>query len=365
MSQQENFYCEFDETTKTKLVIFEKYIESWLPVFIRQKKYMYIFDFFAGPGYDSKGNAGSPIITLNQIKKYISIISNTKIYLFFNDKEKKNIEILKTSYEKYLESNPDLKVIVNIEPYSEEFENAFEKLKNKIGEYPSLVFMDQFGIKYTAYIKEFENFKVTDFLIFISSSSLRRFAETPEFKRVLTLSDNEIEKLKNTPYKLITECVVKIFKERLSGNLELRLYCFSLKKGKNIYGLLFGTKHPAAVDKFLNIVWKLNPDNGTANYDIYDDKTKKQASLYPDLVGKTTVQAFKDKLREKIMNDEIKTNEEAYNFTIENGFIPKFSKEVLKELKKSGKIFYKGSPLINYKKIYVERKIISYEKNKD
>ncbi len=44
----------FDEGTLTKLEIFEKYLDHWIPTFIKgkYKKPIQIFDFFAGIGYD-------------------------------------------------------------------------------------------------------------------------------------------------------------------------------------------------------------------------------------------------------------------------------------------------------------------------
>jgi len=368
MSQTNNFFSsKFDDSTMTKLFIFEKYVETWLPVFLRQQKdYIYIFDFFAGVGYDSEGNLGSPIRVLEQIEHYLSIISNTKIKLFFNDYKKKHLKNLKSNCDDYIKKYPFLNKIVNIKYSNEGFENIFDRLKNKIGEYPSLVFMDQFGVKYSNYISEFEKFHETDFLFFVSSSSLRRFADMPEFKDALKLSKDEIKKLKHTPYKLIHEATVKFLKERLSSNSPLKLYSFSLKKGSNIYGLIFGSKHPLAADKFLHIAWKISSENGSANYDIYNDKEKKQPNLFPELVGKSTVQLFQEGFEDKILNGTIQTNEDAYYYTLKKGFLPEHAKGVLKELKKNGKICYNSKgPLVNYENVFKKRRIIKYEKNKD
>jgi len=68
----------FDEGTKTKLTLFENYLLEWLPVFLSPKKVFWptinIFDFFAGEGYDCVGAKGSPIIILDNIKKYECIL---------------------------------------------------------------------------------------------------------------------------------------------------------------------------------------------------------------------------------------------------------------------------------------------------
>ena len=63
------FDKKFDEATTVKLNLFRQYIREWLPVFMTRRKFgaskienIHIYDFFAGPGYDSEGNPGSPLI---------------------------------------------------------------------------------------------------------------------------------------------------------------------------------------------------------------------------------------------------------------------------------------------------------------
>ena len=60
----------FSEETITKLDIFEKYLESWLPVAIQSRfiTEVNICDFFAGIGRDIKGIDGSPIRIIKTIK---------------------------------------------------------------------------------------------------------------------------------------------------------------------------------------------------------------------------------------------------------------------------------------------------------
>ncbi|MDD5015318.1 MAG: three-Cys-motif partner protein TcmP [Atribacterota bacterium] len=200
-----------------------------------------------------------------------------------------NFEKLKFNCNSYLKRNPSLNEIIKIEYFNLEFESIFDNLKDEIGEFPSLVFMDQYGVKFSKHIIKFEYFEETDFMIFISSSLLKRFAETQEFKNSLKLTDKEIERLINTPHKLIHEAALKFLKARLPKNSSLRLYPFSLKKGKNIYGLIFGSKHILGAEKFLKIAWEISSDNGSANYDIYNDKEKREPNLFPELVDKTTV----------------------------------------------------------------------------
>ncbi len=368
MSKHSKFFKKkFDESTKVKLLIFQKYVEDWLPVFLKSGyKDLYIFDFFAGPGYDLQHTPGSPILTLMEIEKHLKNIADANITLFLNENKKQYFKQLKENCNSYLKKYPALKTIVHLKYSDLDFQEVFGKLENKIGKKPSLVFLDQFGVKYGTYVKKFEQFEHTDFLLFISSSSLKRFANTKEFKNALSLSDEEIRELKNAPYKLIHEFVVSFLRKRLNKNTMLKLYPFSIKKGRNIYGLIFGTKHVLAADKFLRIAWKINPKNGSANYDIYDDKGKQRLHLFSELDRKTTIQSFQEDFKKKVLEGTIKTNEDGYYYAIEKGHIPKHADEVLRKLKKDGIITYKGkSPLINYNNVVKQRRIIEYEKNED
>lgn len=347
------FYDSYGEGTVTKLKIFEEYIKNWIPNFINPKtsdKKVSIFDFFAGPGYDKNKNPGSPILILESVKYHKNNFRGSSlINITLNDKEREIYNKLKRNCEEYLNKYPEIKNLVNLKYYNDDFESLFHKIKDHIGKNPSLILLDQFGVKYLNVINEFENFDKIDFLLFLSSSYIRRFADTKEFKEILKLSKEDIEKIKNTPYKLIHDTIIRILKTRLEEDSKLQLYPFSFKKGSNIYGIIYGTKHISGAKKFLQIAWKINPDNGRADYDIYDDNVKKELTLFPKLIGKTTVEIFKEGLKEKILAGNITNNIDAFLYTIEKGFIPKHSQEVLKSLKRSDKIDYDSrSPLITY-----------------
>ena len=62
----------FDEGTKTKLEIYRSYVRAWLQVFLHanafREKPLQFFDFFCGPGEDSTGEPGSPVILINELK---------------------------------------------------------------------------------------------------------------------------------------------------------------------------------------------------------------------------------------------------------------------------------------------------------
>lgn len=359
----------FDEETIMKLEIFEDYANAWLPTFIMQKKpIMYIFDFFAGTGYDKTGVPGSPIRLLNKIKEHKGYIFsfNSKIKIFLNEfepnkKEQAKFNLLHKSCEEYLDLNPSLKHIVEIEYSNEDFETVFPKKISLIKQYPSLVYLDQNGIKFTSekYFMELEKTFQTDFLYFISSSYFWRFGEQDEFKMNLDIDMNEARK---NPYKFIHVSIIEQLRKKLPQKTKLKLYPFSLKKGKNIHGIIFGASHIRAVDKFLTIAWERNKSNGQANFDIYDEATVNQIDLFSGERRRNRVESFQDKVKHYIMNGQIRTNVELFDFSMNEGFLGSHAADCVKKLKKERLInFNCSSPLVNYQNSYKKPRILNFE----
>lgn len=234
----------FDESTIAKLEIFEDYAQAWIPTFVMQGiPTICIFDFFAGTGYDKNGVAGSPIRILEKIKEQIDNIfqKNVKIKVYFNEFNKKKFEILKQSCEGYLEKNKDINRAVEIEYFSDDFEDLFPKLLPMISDFPCLVYLDQNGIKFLSekYFLELEKTKQTDFLYFVSASYFWRFGNVEEFKVHLEIDMNEAKK---NPYKFIHRSIIKQLREKLPADTKLKLYPFSIKRGQ-IYTALFSVLH--------------------------------------------------------------------------------------------------------------------------
>lgn len=351
----------FDESTLVKLGIFEDYAEVWLPTFIMGGfSLVYIFDFFSGPGFDITGVPGSPIRLLRTIKKHIGNIfqKQAKVIVHLNELDPKKYLLLEKACDEFLIANPDVARAIDLHLHNEDFDSLFPKLLPLIKANPSLVFLDQNGIRFLSpkYLMEFEKMKQTDFLCFFSASYLWRFGGTEEFKRHLDL---DIGQIKSEPYQSVHRSVVSQLRAKLKTGTKLRLYPFSLQKGSNIYGLIFGATFPLAVEKFLDIAWTLNGVNGEANFDIDDDAAKRQRNLFePNL---TKVEAFKELLRRKVLNNEIRNNAEAYAFSHSEGHPGRHASEILVKMKKDKEVAFDGkSPLINYRQIYKNRRNVKF-----
>lgn len=362
----------FTEETITKLEIFEDYAEAWLPTFIMQKApQICIFDFFAGTGYDKSGIAGSPIRLLEKILKLKALVFDNKVQIKIylnefepNKKEQKKFELLKLSCDEYMDKYPSLKHIVEIIYDNEDFETLFPKLLPTIKKYPALVYLDQNGIKFTSekYFLELEKTSQTDFLYFISSSYFWRFGKLDEFKMNL---DIDMDEAKKNPYKFIHVSIIEQLRKKLPARTKLKLYPFSLKKGVNIHGIIFGASHIRAVDKFLTIAWDRNKDNGQANFDIFDHASVNQIDMFSGQRGRSRIESFQDMVKTKILNADINNNFDLYNYSMDQGFLGAHASECMKTMKKDKQISYDcPSPLVNYQNVYKVPRKLNYLVNK-
>jgi len=360
----------FDEGTITKLEIFENYSKEWIPTFVMSQHYpeVWIFDFFAGTGYDIAGVAGSPIRILKQIKGQSGNIFNTKtkIYVCFNEFEKDKFDSLQQSCSEYVNNDTELKRLVdynflNLSFLNEDFSALFPKKLPILKEKPSLVYLDQNGIKFLSdkYFLELAKLTKTDFLYFLASSYFNHYGNTEAFQSNIKI---DIDRARKNPYKYIHKSILEQIRERLPQNSNCKLYPFTIRKSANIYGIIFGASHPRAVDKFLKTAWDKNNINGEANFDIDDDVKKSESTLFPELKLLTKIEIFQQNLTNEILNGTIKNNKDAFDYTLQQGHIATHATDVVKGLKKDGKILYNANqPLINYENAYKNNKIVEYK----
>ncbi|MDQ6812177.1 MAG: hypothetical protein M3040_00325 [Bacteroidota bacterium] len=236
----------------------------------------------------------------------------------------------------------------------------FPKLLPEIKKHPSLIYLDQNGIKFLSekYFLELEKTEQTDFLYFVSASYFWRFGESKEFKVHL---DIDMAAAKKDPYNFIHRNIIAQLRKKLPVNTKLKLYPFSLKKGPNVHGIIFGASHPRAVDKFLSIAWKRNETNGEANFDIDNDAQKSQLQLFADK-KLTKIEEFKQNVREKVLHKEITNNFALLDYVYNEGHLGSHAAECLKQMKKQGEVNYEGlSPLVTYENVYKKQNKIEYK----
>ena len=333
--RKEFFNRPFTEDTNVKLELYREYLKRWFPVFIATRKpfvqTLNLFDLFCGTGRDSEGIAGSPIIALEVLKEYEELVKKTAVHinLHFNDRNKQFLEQLNANVNEleYDKNN------INIHYYNEDFVDLFSKLLPKTKNAANLMFLDQFGIKYVNKdrFKTLIELPITDLMFFISSSTFNRFPDDPN---VIDIIGMDSQKIRNTPFFDIHRLVHGKYSDLIPENHSYGLAPFSIRKGTNIYGLIFGSSHPLGLEKFLEICWDLDGITGEANFDIQGDERKQiQPSLFEEDNKQTKISKFEEKLKSNILNGTLRSDIDIFIYALNNGFIARHVIPVIKKMK--------------------------------
>lgn len=322
----------FDEGTLTKLQIFQLYAREWLPVFLSKPepiwKEIHLFDFFAGPGTDSNGVPGSPLRLLKELQHVQGLPGWHKIRVeaHFFDEDPNKIDELREKTRTPFATVPD----VRLEIEALDFDTAFPGARELLANYDSakLVFIDQYGVDYVSddRFKELMAFPTCDTLFFISSSTLYRFRDHPAIKQKIRRPDD---------YYHVHRAVVDYYRTLLPQSSRYFLGRFSIKKGSNIYGVIFGSAHPLGMDKFLRVAWKTDEINGEADFDINRDDC---GPLLSNLLPPTKIAAFEGELAARIRTGAVKTEADVIDVCFQHGVRRQHAEPVLKALKAAGVI---------------------------
>lgn len=337
---------EFDDATQLKLAIFRGYIRKWLPVFLtarksgRDQESVNVYDFFAGPGVDSKGNLGSPRIVQDELKAFCQKhgdmkAKGVKITLYFSDKKRRHIDALCEC----LKENSCPKGCCQFVLSSSSFQEAFAASLNRMRTpgTANLVIMDQFGVKEVTpnVVNALSECRQTDILFFISSSYIRRFAGEPSIQNYIKAN---AQQLGASDYKSIHRYICDYFRSQLTMAATYHLAPFSIKKGSNIYGVIFGSRNLYGLQKFLEVCWLLDQATGEANYDIDNDPARHgDRFLFAELNTIKKQDAFCQDL-ENMLRGRGWNNRDVYRYVLENGFLPRHAKAHLETLQVNGKL---------------------------
>jgi len=327
----------FDEGTRDKLELYREYLREWLPVFINGSTVdtLQIFDFFAGPGFDVDGNPGSPAITCGEIRNAMIQTGNHRLKIikaYFNEKTALKFKNLSSYIDDQRVSLPQ----VEFTKLKNDFQYAFKQWEPYMhGRVANLLFLDQNGVKqitkpvFQAIVK----LPKTDLIFFISSAMVNRFRSVPEIRDCVPVSEEDLLRINGTNVHRI---VADSYRRWIPDGLEYYLGSFSIRKGANVYGLVFGSGHPLGIDKFLKVAWKRG---GDANFDIDKDGIDpSQPSLFPEYNKPTKISVFEKELESEVFGRHLTTNKDVYLFALKNGMLASHARKALGLLIKDKKL---------------------------
>jgi three-Cys-motif partner protein len=359
----------FPDETILKLDIFTKCFREWLPVFINDRftKGIFIVDFFAGSGQDSNGNLGSSLRLLNEAKgdncKYCNAIleNNKKTFFAFNENnEQKKAELaynVNSFMDQCIKNNCKREKCVysysNFGQY--DFKDVFynDATFTKIlsdNDYAKFILLDQYGfsqVDENVFLRLVDSPR-TDFIFFISSSFIKRFKEIEYTKRYI---NTERIPFDESDPKECHRLIADYFQKLVPDGKEYYVHHFTIKKGPNYWGLIFGTNHTLGMEKFLRVCWKEDIYSGESNFNIDNDEPVD--SLF--FTGETTnkKEKIKDDIKKKILSREITNNKDGLKYALKNRCLPEVFVSVILELEKNKLV--KCFPKINRKATIIHK----------
>lgn len=324
----------FDEGTLTKLQIFELYTRGWLPVFLSPEKpshkELHIFDFFAGPGTDSLNTPGSPLRLIRQLRDYQGLTGRraVRIHVHLYDESSEKIGRLKENINIGGLSAPN--VSFDIRPLS--FENAFQESTQVLAnpQAAKLVFIDQTGVSHVTpeVFHKLVTSPTCDFLFFISSSTFHRFRDHPAIKQKIDRPDD---------YYHIHRAALEYYRSLIPTGKRYYLAPFSIKKGANIYGIIFGSAHPVGIDKFLQVAWRSDEISGEADFDINREDIRPGELVLPfPEMRPSKIAAFEGELEHLLRKGRLSNELEVMRVCYEHGVKRQHAEPVLLKLKREG-----------------------------
>ncbi len=326
----------FDEGTFCKLQIFELYTRAWLPVFLSPErpfyKELHIFDFFSGPGIDSENAPGSPLRLIHQLQDYKELmeVRDVHIHVHFYDEDSNKISQLSRIIESHgldlLKVSFDIQVL----RFDEAFRNSTNTLANK--KTAKLVFIDQTGVAQVTseVFAKLVMAPTCDFLFFISSSTLHRFRDHPALHQKIGPLDD---------YHHVHRAVVEYYRNLIPTEKAYFLAPFSIKKGANIYGIIFGSGHLIGIDKFLQVAWGNDEISGEANFDINRENILpgKPKLPFPEM-RPSKIMVFEHELEAFLRQGRLTNELEVMRVCFEHGVKRQHAEPVLLKLKKENVI---------------------------
>lgn len=162
---------------------------------------------------------------------------------------------------------------------------------------------------------------------------VNRFKNQPDIRNYVLITDDDVSQMNGTNVHRI---VANAYRRLLPDHLEYYLGSFSIKKGANVYGLVFGSHHPLGIDKFLRVAWK---HGGDANFDIDNDGIDpERPSLFTEFDKPKKISIFEKDLEAAVLEHRLLTNKDVYTFALQNGVLSGDAKKALNQMITDGKL---------------------------
>jgi len=338
--------------SEAKVRFYQKYLDTHLQILssIRFAKEIHIYDLFCGRGIYKDGKKGSAILAYETIREVREKRpSNKKIVLHLNDKKRAHIEAVRN----YIETHYDDETKpCEVQYTTEDADNmlaslASEDWKGKRKEcIMNVFFIDPYGYKQIKreFLELLMDYGYTEILLFLPISFMHRFTRHA-FSPEATPGTVPLRKLivsffpETHPMRIGTEMDVQTYIDYLTEafSCDGKFYTTSYpieRNENNQFALFFFSTSIFGYEQVMNLKWKMIDSWGFGFH-----LPEIQGNLFGQMFRQERLNEITEMFRTKLlsfMSGAELTNGELYVFTVENGYLPKHAKDVLRDLQKSG-----------------------------
>lgn len=254
--------------TLAKHEILRRYLAAWFPILGTYNNRVVYIDGFCGPGRYTGGEAGSPLIALNEASQnQTRLQSNRLVFLFMDERSDRIAHLNQELGTIIIPSNYAVQAITG--EFAVEFKRLLDNLDTKGMQLaPTFAFIDPFGFKGLPFelVKRLLKNPKTEVFINVMVDSINRFLEHPddqirqhivelfgtsEALEIANRSNDRTQELRFLYQKQLSQCAkyVRYFEMRNAD-------------GRAIYYLFFASNHPLGHVKMKEAFWKVDRSSG-------------------------------------------------------------------------------------------------------
>lgn len=277
-----------DPHTLAKHDLLKRYLGAWFPIMARYESKLVFIDGFAGPGVYDTGEPGSPIVALEALlgHRRLEAMSGTTFLFIFVERDEARVASLDAQIAKLWKRHGGQPSNVKVEVYCGEFEDAADEILGSIRAgyvlAPTLAFVDPFGFKGVSLdtICRLTAFPKCEVIFSFMYDGLNRWITHPDDKIHVSLRDlfgtDDYEDAGALRGDARRAFLHDLYKARLrdGGNFRYALDFEMIDmRGKNVYSLIFGTRHVRGLAAMKDAMWEVDPSGGFRFSDRHHGET--------------------------------------------------------------------------------------------
>ena len=338
---KKGFFDSQSDLTASKILIYQRYLSSYLPKVLTQYGSCFIADFFCGYGKNGQKD-GSPLVLLDEAKKMLDNKNlkikqpNAKIEIVFSDKNKSFCDDL----EMHLQKLPIPKQIKINGPFCENFKSIKTRVLGVVNKFksPKFFFLDPFTYSDVGIddVKGFMDLSGAEVLLFLPIFHSYRFIKCADDVGALKKFLEDFTERGRSDYADIDDFIESI-RQKMLNYIDLKyVRGVVLDDGARKNALFYLTKHVVGMLLMNNLVWKY-ADDGV----MVKAKQDTNPILFNPSPFSENYNNKKKILKNYIIEKKRLTNVEIIDFVAQIGFTTKYANVILKEMKNKGLISVK------------------------